>query len=75
MTTPANEQCVAVNNQGQKQTPSQPNFFIPLDTSWFDKEPEKYLSREDFREFQEISGVDFRRLLPRQLNMAILVIL
>jgi hypothetical protein len=65
MTTPANEQCVAVNNQGQKQTPSQPNFFIPLDTSWFDKEPEKYLSREDFREFQEVSGVDFRRLMSK----------
>ena len=63
MTVPANEQDVAVTNQGQKQTPSQPNFFIPLDTSWFDREPERYLEREDFREFQEVSAVDFRRLM------------
>jgi hypothetical protein len=65
MTTPANEQDVVVNDQSQKQTPSQPSFFIPLDTSWFDREPETYLEREDFREFQEVSGVDLRRLMSK----------
>jgi hypothetical protein len=65
MTTPANEQDVAVNKEGQKQTASPPNFFIPLDTSWFDREPERYLERDDFREFQEVSGIDLRQFVAK----------
>ena len=65
MTAPANEQDVAVNKQGQKQTPSQPSFFIPLDTSWFDREPERYLERDDFREFQDVSGIDLRQFIAK----------
>lgn len=63
MIAPANEQDVAVNTKDEKQPQAQANFFIPLDTSWFDREPERYLQREDFREFQEVSGVDFQRLM------------
>lgn len=37
----------------------------PLDTAWFDENPEKYLSRSDFIHFQEISNVDFRDLLSK----------
>ncbi|MBC8460208.1 MAG: hypothetical protein H8D67_19660 [Deltaproteobacteria bacterium] len=37
----------------------------PSDTSWFDNEPEKYLSRDDFREFQEVSGVELRDLVSK----------
>jgi len=37
----------------------------PLDTAWFDENPEKYLSRSDFIHFQEISKVDFRDLLSK----------
>ena len=32
------------------------------DTSWFDKEPEKFLSRPDFIEYQKVAGVDFMDL-------------
>jgi SAM-dependent methyltransferase len=34
-----------------------------LDTAWFDENRESYLSREDFRRYQDLSGVDFRDLL------------
>jgi hypothetical protein len=62
MTSSSNGQDVAVNTKDQERTQAQPSVFIPLDTSWFDKEPETYLQRDDFREFQEISG-NFRHRL------------
>jgi hypothetical protein len=37
-------------------------------TSWFDENPEKYLARDDFKEFQEASGVDFRELLADDMS-------
>ena len=37
--------------------------YAACNTSWFDKEPEKYLSRDDFKKFQQVSGTDFRDLL------------
>jgi hypothetical protein len=39
------------------------NLFVPLDTQWFDSDPQLYLERPDFIYFQNISGVDFRDLL------------
>jgi hypothetical protein len=44
-------------------------IFVPLETSWFDKEPEKYLSRDDFIAFQTTSKVDFRDLLSKNENI------
>ena len=40
-----------------------PDIAVPLSTAWFDEEPERYLAREDFIRFQDISGVDFMDLL------------
>ena len=34
------------------------NALAPVDTSWFDANPEAYLERDDFQEFQKISSVD-----------------
>ncbi len=42
---------------------------VPLDTSWFDEDPEKYLLRSDFIEFQEITGVDFYDLLSKDRDV------
>lgn len=39
---------------------------VALDTRWFDENPEQYLSREDFIKYQEISHVDFRKLLSQE---------
>ena len=64
MTSSSNRQDVTVKNQGQKQTPSQPDFLIPLDTSWFDRDPETYLQRANFRN-TGVTGVDFRRLITK----------
>lgn len=44
-------------------------LFVPIDTSWFKKEPEKYLAQDDFREYQEISGIDFKDLLSDELGI------
>jgi hypothetical protein len=41
--------------------------LAPIDTSWFDKDPERYLVREDFLEFQEMAGVDFHDLLSHEI--------
>jgi hypothetical protein len=41
----------------------------PLDTAWFDENPEKYLSRTDFIHFQEISNVDFRDLISKNTEI------
>jgi hypothetical protein len=65
MTSSSNGQDVAVNTKDQERTQAQPSVFIPLDTSWFDKEPETYLQRDDFREFQEISGIDLRQFVAK----------
>ena len=43
--------------------------LVPLDTSWFDEEPERYLAQDDFIEFQKIAGVDFRGLLSEDKNV------
>ncbi len=48
------------NNNAKKNS-----FLVPLDTSWFDADPEHYLAREDFKNFQAVSGVDFRDLLSK----------
>ncbi len=42
---------------------------VPLDTSWFDAAPEKYLTMPDFISFQETAGVDFRDLLSPDPNI------
>ncbi len=36
--------------------------MLPVDTTWFDQDPEKYLSRPEFIRFQEVADVDFRDL-------------
>jgi hypothetical protein len=41
------------------------DVFAPVDTSWFDKNPEQYLSREDFIKFQNLTGVVLRDLLSK----------
>ncbi|MFP3912183.1 MAG: hypothetical protein ACLFUT_08885 [Desulfobacteraceae bacterium] len=38
------------------------NTLAPIDTSWFDADPEAYLTRPDFLEFQELAGIDLRDL-------------
>ncbi len=43
--------------------PPPPDIFAQVDTSWFDKNPEEYLEREDFKLFQELARVDLRDLL------------
>ncbi len=47
----------------------QSRVVVPLDTEWFDVEPEKYLSRPDFIHFQEVAGVDFRDLLSHDIGI------
>jgi hypothetical protein len=44
------------------------NCLVPLDTSWFDKDPHMYLSRDDFKGFQELAGVNFRNLLSNDVE-------
>ena len=39
--------------------------LAPLDTAWFDENPEKYFSRNDFIQFQEIAKVDLRNLISK----------
>jgi hypothetical protein len=39
------------------------NPLMPVDTSWFDRSPERYLNREEFVQFQDVADVDFRDLL------------
>ncbi|MDZ7700106.1 MAG: hypothetical protein U5R49_25325 [Deltaproteobacteria bacterium] len=39
------------------------NTLAPIDTSWFDADPEAYLTRLDFLEFQELAGIDLQDLL------------
>ena len=36
--------------------------MLPVDTSWFDTDPKKYLDRPEFIRFQEIADVDFMDL-------------
>ena len=36
--------------------------MLPVDTAWFDANPQKYLSRPEFIRFQEVAGVDFMDL-------------
>lgn len=43
--------------------------LAPVDTSWFDKDPNAYLFREDFMEFQRVAHVNFRDLLSRDPNV------
>ena len=45
------------------------NPLIPVDTSWFDKNQERYLQREEFQEFQSVANVNFRDLLSRDPNV------
>ncbi len=33
--------------------------MLPVDTAWFDTDPQKYLNRPEFIRFQEVAGVDF----------------
>jgi len=41
------------------------DFLFP-DTSWFDNEPDRYLTMPSFREFQRITGVNLRSLLSSE---------
>ena len=43
--------------------------MVPLDTSWFDRKPEKYLAREDFIHFETVSGIKLRDLLSPDKNV------
>ena len=43
-------------------SPKTNDFLVFNDTTWFDKEPEKYLERDDFRRFSRIAGVELRDL-------------
>ena len=58
-----------------KSESKKPSLTVPLDTAWFDREPERYLSREDFVGFQKIVGVDFRDLLSKDPAIKLLDIL
>jgi len=45
------------------------NALAPVDTSWFDANPESYLERDDFQEFQKISSVDLRDLFAEDISI------
>ena len=36
--------------------------MLPVDTTWFDADPQKYLKRPEFIRFQEVAYVDFMDL-------------
>lgn len=56
----------AISERESKKT----SLTVPLDTAWFDREPERYLCREDFIDFQKIAGVDFSDLLSKNPEVA-----
>ena len=39
--------------------------MLPVDTAWFDADPQRYLSRSEFIRFQEVAEVDFMDLKSR----------
>ncbi|MBN1998014.1 hypothetical protein JW935_10705 [candidate division KSB1 bacterium] len=42
---------------------------LTLDSSWFDSNPDKYLSRDDFKRFQETVGIDLCDLVSDNVQM------
>lgn len=47
---------------------SPPRYFVPVDTSWFHENQEKYLEREDFKAFQRSAKVNFKDLFSADKN-------
>lgn len=46
-------------------------FTVPVDTSWFDNDPERYLQSEAFQHYQQVSGVDLRDLLSSECDVVV----
>ena len=43
--------------------------MLPVDTAWFDADPQKYLTRPEFIRFQEVADVDFMGLKSPDSNV------